>query len=162
MEEVVLNIIKFGVPGLVGILGVWIGFRMNRNYQEKTLNRQSLRVIRPTLTNLIELCTDIQIYYKLENRTNLAISETRSRLSTNSINERFSRLIAEFEDKNNEIIDVVMPKTKQLLGRATICAISVKSTLPAKSAHPDFYTQAGPMKPLQIEVRKLLEILNSI
>lgn len=162
INELLLNIIKYAVPGIIGILGVCIGFRMNRNYQEKTLNRQALRVIRPTLTQLIELCIDIQYYYKLEEASDIVIKATRERHTTTSIIQKFSELRAQFEEKTDEILDIVNPKTRQLLGYVTIRAIAVQTYLPSKQAHPDFYTQAASMKFLKNEVKQLLDTLGEI
>lgn len=161
-KELILIIVKYAVPGIIGIGGVWIGFRMNRKYQERTLNRQSLKTIRPTIIRLIKLCLDIQIYYKLEEATDFDISEVRIRLSTKSINENFSQLTNEFEVKTYEILDVVNSDTKKLLGLVLISCMAVQTYLPTKPAHPDFYNQGKPNEFLQNEVRRLLEVLGSI
>lgn len=126
------------------------------------LNRESLRVIRPTISRLIKLCLTIQASYKLEDDINLPSDKVIQGISTESLYQQFLDLNEEFEEKSVEIIDVVNPRIKKLIGIISQRAIAVKRFLPSKNASLKFYNQGGPNKALQAAMRDYLEDLGKI
>ncbi len=162
MKEIIEIVIQSAVPGLTGVFGVWIGFYLSRNHQEKMLTRQSLSVVRPSIVNLIQVTQNIQNYYRAESADDYMRKQLHDVYTPSSLHEKFVTIKNAFEQKSYEISDVISPEKKRLISMAFACAFGVELFLPSKQAHPNFYNQGGGTKYLQKHVKELLNVLGKI
>lgn len=162
MKEIIELFIQYAVPSLTGIFGVWIGFYLSRNHQEKMLTRQSLSVLRPSIVDLIKVTFEIQNYYGVESSDNPMRKELHIKYTVSTLHEKFVTIKNAFENKSFEISDVISREKERLISLASDCALGVELFLPSTPAHPEFHIQGDGNKHLQKHVKELLKVLGEI